>query len=168
VQKADMKMDFPADDKDQKKTARIMLQMVAAINHDYVSKIDKPLPVQVECATCHRGLTQPRLLNAVLAETIEKQGIDGAIKQYHDLRSQYYGTGQYDFGETLLNQLTESLLAKGKNKEAVAVMEMNFAANNPTSVWSYHTNHRSTPYASMSSNLWPSIPAAPPLAWQHS
>src|ERR1017187_9367057 len=53
VQKADMKTDFPADDKDQKKTARIMLQMVAGINHDYVSKIDKPLPVQVECATCH-------------------------------------------------------------------------------------------------------------------
>jgi hypothetical protein len=138
VQKADMKMDFPADDKDQKKTARIMLQMVTAINHDYIGKIGKPSSVQVECATCHRGLTQPRLLNAVLADTIEKQGTDGAIKQYHDLRSQYYGTGQYDFGETPLNQLTESLLAKGKNKEAVAIMEMNFAANNPTSVWSYH------------------------------
>jgi hypothetical protein len=138
VQKADMKMDFPADDKDQKKTARIMLQMVAAINHDYVSKIGKPAPVQVECATCHRGLTQPRLLNAVLAEAIEQQGIEGAIKQYHDLRSQYYGTGQYDFGETPLNQLAESLLAGAKNKDAVAIMEMNFAANNPTSVWSYH------------------------------
>lgn len=138
VQKADMKMDFASDDKDPKKTTRIMLQMVTAINHDYVSKIGEPSPVQVECATCHRGLTQPRLLNAVLAETIEKQGIDGAIKQYHDLRSQYYGTGQYDFGMTPLNQLTESLLAKSKNKEAVAVMEMNFAANNPTDVWSYH------------------------------
>jgi hypothetical protein len=138
VQKADMKMDFPADDKDQKKTARVMLQMVATINGDYVSKIGKPSPVQVECATCHHGLTQPRTLNAVLAEAIEKQGIDDAIKQYHDLRSQYYGTGQYDFGETPLNQLAESLLAKGKNKEAVAIMEMNFAANDPTSVWSYH------------------------------
>jgi len=138
VQKADMKMDFLADDKDTKKTARVMLQMLATINRNYVSKIGKPAPVQVECVTCHHGLTQPRQLNAVLAETIEKQGIDGAIKQYRDLRSQYYGTGQYDFGETPLNQLAESLLAKKKNKEAVAIMEMHFAANNPTSVWSYH------------------------------
>jgi hypothetical protein len=138
VQKADMKMDFPADDKDQKKTARVMLQMVATINRDYVSKISEPSPVQVECVSCHRGLTQPRTLNTVLAEEIEKHGINEAVKQYHDLRSQYYGTGQYDFGETPLNQLAESLLAKSKNKEAEAIMEMNFAANNPTSVWSYH------------------------------
>jgi tetratricopeptide (TPR) repeat protein len=138
VQKADMKMDFPADDKDQKKTARVMLQMVAIINRDYLSKIGKETPVRVECVTCHHGLTQPRTLNAVLAETIEREGIDAAIKQYHDVRTQYYGTGQYDFGETSLNQLAESLLAKGKNKDAVAIMEMHFAANNPTSVWSYH------------------------------
>lgn len=138
VQKADMKMDFPADDKDQKKTARVMLQMVAIINRDYLSKIGKETPVRVECVTCHHGLTQPRTLNAVLAETIEREGIDAAIKQYHDVRTQYYGTGQYDFGETPLNQLAESLLAKGKNKDAVAIMEMHFAANNPTSVWSYH------------------------------
>lgn len=137
-QKADMKMDFPADDKDQKKTARVMLQMVAIINRDYLSKIGKETPVHVECVTCHHGLTQPRTLNAVLAETIEREGIDAAIKQYHDVRTQYYGTGQYDFGETPLNQLAESLLAKGKNKDAVAIMEMHFAANNPTSVWSYH------------------------------
>jgi hypothetical protein len=29
-------------------------------------------------------------------------------------------------------------------------------------------NHRSAPYTSMSSNFWPSTPAAPPLALQHS
>jgi tetratricopeptide (TPR) repeat protein len=138
VQKADMKMDFTVDEKDTKKTARVMLQMLTTINRDYVGKIGKAAPAQVECATCHRGLTQPRLLNAVLAETIEKQGIDAAIRQYDDLRSQYYGTGQYDFGETPLNQLAESLLAKKKNKEAEAIMELNFATNNPTSVWSYH------------------------------
>jgi hypothetical protein len=138
VQKADMKMDFPADDKDTKKTARVMLQMVAAINRDYVSKIGKPSPVQVQCITCHHGLTQPRTINAVLAETLEKKGIEETIKQYHDLRGKYYGTGEYNFGEVPLNQLTESLLAKDKYKEAAAIMEMNFAANNPTSVYSYH------------------------------
>src|SRR6266404_8667440 len=45
-------LDFAADDKDEKKTARIMLQMVAGINHDYISKVPKtsssPATVQVQ------------------------------------------------------------------------------------------------------------------------
>src|SRR5712664_1298941 len=57
-------LDFPADDQDPKKTARLMLQMVAAINHDYIRKIPKATPdatpIQVQCVTCHHGLTQPR------------------------------------------------------------------------------------------------------------
>src|SRR5215831_12542946 len=31
--------DFAVDDKTEKKTARVMLQMVRAINHDYVAKL---------------------------------------------------------------------------------------------------------------------------------
>jgi photosynthetic reaction center cytochrome c subunit len=138
VQNADHKFDFAADDKEAKKTARVMLQMVAAINRDYVGKLPKENPIQVECVTCHHGLAQPRPLNAVLAEAIDKQGIDAAVKLYRDLREKYYGTGEYDFGETPLNQLTESLLAKKKFPEAVAVMEMHFDANHPTTLWSYH------------------------------
>jgi tetratricopeptide (TPR) repeat protein len=138
MQNANKEFNYPADDKDTKKTARVMLQMVAAINHDYMTKIGKPEPVRVECATCHHGLTRPRQLKAVLAEAIENRGIDGAVALYRDLRKQYYGSGQYDFSDTPLNQLTETLLAKKQNKEAVAIMEMNFAENNPTSVYSYH------------------------------
>jgi hypothetical protein len=137
-EKADKSLDFAADDKEEKRTARLMLQMVLAINHDYVSKIAGTKPPEVECVTCHHGLTRPRTLNAVLSESIERDGIDAAVKLYHDLRIQYYGTGAYDFGETPLNQLTESLLAGKKPKEAAAVMEMNFSANDPKSVWSYH------------------------------
>ena len=138
VEKADRKLDFAADDRDEKKTARVMLRMVAAINHDYVGTIGKASPIRVECVTCHRGLTQPRTLNAILAEAAAKDGIEAAIAQYRDLREKYYGTGQYDFGETPLNQLTESFLHADKNKEAVAIMELNFAANHPRSVWAYH------------------------------
>ena len=138
VQKADRKLDFPADDKDAKKTARVMLRMVTAINRDYVGTIGKAAPIHVECVTCHRGLTQPRPLQALLAEAAGKDGIEAAIAQYRDLRDRYYGTGQYDFGETPLNQLTESLLRADKNREAVAIMELNFAANRPESMWSYH------------------------------
>ncbi len=133
---------FPADDKDAKKTARVMLQMVAAVNHDYISKVIKAPPdtpaIQVQCVTCHHGLTQPQPLNAVLAESLEKDGLEKTIALYHELRGKYYGGGQYDFGETSLNQLTESLLANKKNGDALAIMELNFDANHPDSVWSYH------------------------------
>jgi tetratricopeptide (TPR) repeat protein len=134
-------LDFPADDKDPKKTARLMIQMVGAINRDYVGNIenaDKTLPIRVQCVTCHHGLTRPQPLNAVLAETLEKDGIEKTVARYNELRSKYYGTGQYDFGDTPLNLLTESLLAKEKRAEALAIMELNFSANHPDSVWSYH------------------------------
>jgi len=135
-------LDFAADDKDAKKTARVMLQMVAAVNHDYISKVPKTPPsaaaIQVQCVTCHHGLTQPQPLNAVLAESFEKDGLEKTMALYHDLRSKYYGGAQYDFGETSLNQLTESLLAKKNNADALAIMELNFSENHPDSVWSYH------------------------------
>ncbi len=130
-------MDFAADDKEAKKTARLMIEMVATINRDYIKKVSTT-PIPVQCVTCHHGLTEPRTLNSVLAEAIEKKGIDSAVALYHDLRQKYYGSGQYDFGETSLNQLSESLLAQKKNKEATAIMEMSFDSNHPDSVWSYH------------------------------
>jgi tetratricopeptide (TPR) repeat protein len=135
-------LDFAADDKGAKKTARIMLQMVAAINHDYMGQVVKTpadaAVIQVQCVTCHHGLTQPRKLNSDLAESLEKDGLEKTIAQYHELRGKYYGSGQYDFAETSLNQLTESLLAKKKNGDALAIMELNFAENHPDSIWSYH------------------------------
>jgi tetratricopeptide (TPR) repeat protein len=130
-------MDFAADDKEPKKTARLMIEMVAAINRDYINKVSTT-PIPVQCVTCHHGLTEPRTLNSVLAEAIEKKGIDSAVALYNDLRQKYYGSGQYDFGETSLNQLSESLLAQKKNKEAMAIMEMSFDSNHPDSLWSYH------------------------------
>jgi tetratricopeptide (TPR) repeat protein len=135
-------LDFAADDKDAKKTARLMLQMVAAINHDYISKVPNAPPdaaaIQVQCVTCHHGLIQPRQLSAVLAESLNKDGLEKTIALYIELRGKYYGGAQYDFGETSLNQLTESLLGQKKNSEALAIMELNFSANHPDSVWSYH------------------------------
>jgi tetratricopeptide (TPR) repeat protein len=133
-----VQLDFPADDKETKKTARIMLQMVSTINRDYIGKLAAQPPAHVQCVTCHHGLTQPRTLNSVLAEAIDQKGIDAATALYRDLRQKYYGTGQYDFGETPLNQLCESLLADKKNKEALAIMELNFDSNHPDSLWSYH------------------------------
>src|SRR6202043_3137836 len=87
-------LDFAADDKDEKKTARIMLQMVAGINHDYISKVPKTCSsseaIQVQCVTCHHGLTQPRTLTAVLSESLEKNGLEKTLALYGELRKKYY------------------------------------------------------------------------------
>jgi tetratricopeptide (TPR) repeat protein len=139
LQKADKTMDFAADDKQEKKTARLMLRMVTAINGDYISKVLTPTPpARVECVTCHHGLAEPRTINSVLLHTITTKDVNTAIAQYRDLRKQYYGTARYDFGETPLNILTEALMAKERNKDAAAIEELNLELNAPVTAWSLH------------------------------
>lgn len=139
VQHADKSMDFAADDKQEKKTARLMLRMVSAINGDYISKVQTPTPpANVECVTCHHGLAEPRTINSVLLDTLTTKDVNAAIAQYRDLRKQYYGTARYDFGETPLNILTESLMAKQRNRDAATIEELNLELNAPVSAWSLH------------------------------
>ncbi|MCH8327203.1 MAG: c-type cytochrome [Candidatus Marinimicrobia bacterium] len=55
--------DFPSDKKKHKVKARVMLEMVAAINGDYLPRIkddDNHMP-EVSCMTCHRGKKMPEL-----------------------------------------------------------------------------------------------------------
>jgi tetratricopeptide (TPR) repeat protein len=131
-------MNFASDEKETKRTARTMLRMVDAINQGFIAKLGRTAPNRVECVTCHHGLSIPTTMNAVLAETLEKKDIPAAIALYRDLRKKSYGDGRYDFGETPLNQLTESLLKQHKTKEAVAIMELNVEVNTPPSLWSYN------------------------------
>lgn len=131
-------MDFASDEKDTKKTARAMLRMVDAINQEYIAKLGKTAPVRVECVTCHHRLSIPKTMNALLAETMEKKDLQAALDLYRDLRKGDLGGGQYDFGETPLNILTESLMNQGETKEAAAIMELNVEVNNPPSLWSYN------------------------------
>jgi tetratricopeptide (TPR) repeat protein len=129
---------FASDEKETKKTARAMLHMVDTINQEYIAKLGRQAPNQVQCVTCHHGLSKPTTMNAVLAETLEKKDIPAAIALYRDLRKKDFGGGEYDFGETPLNQLTESLLKQKKTQAAVAIMELNVEVNTPPSLWSYN------------------------------
>lgn len=131
-------LDFAADDKQEKKTARAMLKMVDGINQEYIGKMGRTAPIRVECVTCHRGLPIPKTMHALLAETIEKKDVEAAVALYRDLRKKSLGDGQYDFGETSLNILTESLLHQNKGKEAAAIMELNVEVNTPPSLWALH------------------------------
>src|SRR5215469_4043557 len=131
-------MNYASDEKESKRTARAMLRMVEAINQQYIAKLGRQTPKQVGCVTCHHGLSKPTTMDAVLAETLEAKGIPAAIAQYRDLKKKYYGGGEYDFGETPLNQLTESLLKQHKTQAAVAIMELNVEVNTPPSLWTYN------------------------------
>lgn len=130
--------DFASDEKETKRKARAMLRMVDAINQQYIAKLDPPAANRVECVTCHHQLSKPVTMNALLADTIEKKDVAAAVAQYRELRKKYYGGAEYDFGETPLNILTESLLKQKKAREAAAIMELNVEVNTPPSMWSYN------------------------------
>jgi hypothetical protein len=53
--------DMASDEKQTKKTARVMLQMVAHVNEMLAADIGKPAAevTKVQCATCHRGKAIP-------------------------------------------------------------------------------------------------------------
>ena len=127
--------DFASDEKATKRTARTMIRMTGDINRNYVMALTPPRTV--DCVTCHRGSTDPRTLQAVLSDTLEHSGLDATVAQYRDLRKQNYGNGKYDFSETTLNLVSESLLREGKAKDAAAIMELNSEVNSPLTKWGF-------------------------------
>jgi hypothetical protein len=62
----------------------------------------------------------------VLADTIEHDGIDAGIRQYHELKSTQPTV--YDFQEGVLNSLGYTLLGNHKVKEAIQVLTLNVEA----------------------------------------
>jgi photosynthetic reaction center cytochrome c subunit len=69
------KFEFDKDDKDEKKTAREMMQMMFAINkNNFDGKRG------VTCNTCHRGSPHPQAIPAILAEAPKP----GAMEAMHD------------------------------------------------------------------------------------
>jgi tetratricopeptide (TPR) repeat protein len=79
--------------------------------------------VRVQCVTCHRGVPIPRQLPDIIWQTALQQGGDAAVKQYRDLRAQFYGRSSYDFGEDAILVVAERL-ANARPATAIALMEM--------------------------------------------
>ncbi len=99
--------DFAADDKDTKKKARFMLDMVKDLNQHMITGI-KDRSVKVECITCHRGASIPIQTVDLLKNTYDEKGVDEALAKHDELKDQYYGSHTYDFTEnTLLNLATQ-------------------------------------------------------------
>jgi len=80
--------------------------------------------VNVDCATCHRGVAVPKPLRDLMLEAAVRQGPDAASKLYRDLRAKYYGSQSYDFSEQTLLSVADRL-AQSRPDVAVAVADLN-------------------------------------------
>jgi tetratricopeptide (TPR) repeat protein len=125
-------MDYAADDKRQKQTARVMLTLTNDLNARIATLstlpgLRKPAAdlVRVECATCHRGVPNPQLLPELLSQTMTGKGEAAAVALYRDLRQQYFGTEAYDFRESVLLDLGRQSLATQKPDDALAWLQLN-------------------------------------------
>jgi hypothetical protein len=134
-------MDYAADDKRQKQTARLMLTLVNDLNARIAA-----MPVtghrtpaertRVECATCHRGVPNPQMLGDLLNQTMTGKGEAAAVALYRDLRQKYVDTQAYDFRENVLLDLGRQSLATSKPDDAIAWLQLNVEFF-PKSVESY-------------------------------
>lgn len=120
-------LDFKADDKVEKKKARVMMKLVHTINNTLLADVpDRVQPqLNVQCVTCHRGSPLPMTLDRVLLETVQKQGVDSAVARYRQLREQTLVQGRYNFSESTLNELAQQLAGLQKPTEAIRMLELN-------------------------------------------
>lgn len=119
--------DFASDQKRTKKTARLMLRMVARINDSSLIRIpERPTPaVEVTCFTCHRGIHRPRPLEDELRLALDSAGLDSARNAYRQLRQRYYGSATYDFSEGTITGLAVDLARARRWPDALGMLDLN-------------------------------------------
>jgi tetratricopeptide (TPR) repeat protein len=121
-------IDFASDANPEKEEARTMITMVNAINAKYLAGMNngKGASLSVSCLTCHRGNTQPILLEERLKQTFDATGIDSTIRQYRALREQYYGGFTYNFKEGTLLRLADKIMEDTtKSAAAIQIVKLN-------------------------------------------
>ena len=130
-EKPDAKNAFALDDKPAKVKARAMMEMTRDINQKYLAQLaSRETPaINVQCVTCHRGVTEPRQLSDVLANAYEKGGIDTTLARYQRLRDRYYGSASYNFNETSLSDAAGQLARAGHNADAMRLYALNVDMN---------------------------------------
>ncbi|NNE04695.1 MAG: c-type cytochrome [Xanthomonadales bacterium] len=130
--------DFASDEKQLKRSARAMLQMVNTINGTIRTGLGDDR-TEVRCITCHRGVNQPRLTGEVLTEAAESGGIEELKQTYASLRDRYHGTHSYDFSDMTLSDFALSRAAAGETEQAEAMFAL-LLEDNPKSFmghWRY-------------------------------
>jgi len=119
--------DFSLDEKDKKLTARKMIEMTREINATLARAFPDTTDelVTVSCATCHRGQTRPLMIEDVLAEVENNEGVEQSIARYRELREKYYGSYAYDFSERMLMRMAETYGAENELASAIAYINLN-------------------------------------------
>jgi hypothetical protein len=122
----DEKPRLTANGKTRLEVGREMIAMTHGLNATVQAATGKTAreAAAVTCATCHRGVAIPRPLAEILLVTSVREGADAAVKQYRDLRSQYYARGTYDFGEETLLAVARRL-ANARPEVAIPLAELN-------------------------------------------
>jgi len=119
-------VDFASDSLETKRKAREMLRMVQAINRDFIPKaVTSGAALQVQCVTCHRGVSRPEPLEGVIARAVRTHGVPAAIEEYRALREEYYGSGSYDFGEQTLISAAGAVNSPGTRQQALDLLQLN-------------------------------------------
>jgi tetratricopeptide (TPR) repeat protein len=123
-------MHFDADDKKEKKIARVMMAMVKEINGTLIPKTGIENPIQVRCATCHHGVNRPQQIADITKVKFAEGGLDSAKATYLTLKEKYYGSDAYNFKPGPLNAVAEWLAnEKDDNDAAIAIMKFNIEQN---------------------------------------
>lgn len=118
--------DFASDARRTKLVAREMMRMVDEVNRRLDSLPgrggDGP---RVTCATCHRGVSRPVPLAALVADAAVAAGADSAVRMYRALRARHFGRDAYDFGELSLNAAAFRVGRAGRFDDAFALLRLN-------------------------------------------
>src|SRR5262245_55005665 len=127
----EQRLDFALDDKPEKKTARVMMEMTHELNEKYIGTLEdhSDPPIKVECATCHRGIAHPRPLADVLKLAYAKGGVDSTRARYSALRDRYYGRAAYDFGEVPIAEAAQAVADSGHVPDAAKLLAFNLEMN---------------------------------------
>jgi tetratricopeptide (TPR) repeat protein len=120
-------VDFSSDAKPAKMKARAMLRMTDQVNRTLLPQVPSRVEprLQVDCATCHRGLPLPKTLQTTLYEIVKKDGAAAAVARYRELRNAETLSGRYNFGEWEINELARRLFEDKDTAGAIAILEMN-------------------------------------------
>jgi len=118
-------MEWAKDDKDEKKSARVMMKMTMGINKDTLPQLEGMSDdAEVSCYTCHHGSKEPpRKLSDVLADTAKAKGADAAAAQYKKLKDESLEAGQYDFRAPMIVGAAMQLNDDHKPDEAIGLLK---------------------------------------------
>jgi tetratricopeptide (TPR) repeat protein len=119
--------DFTLDDKEMKLKAREMIQLVNSINEQIAAAFPHATetPVQVTCATCHRGQAKPEMIEDILTRTVADNGLDAGVQEYRELRKRYHGGYTFDFSEPVLVRIAENYGVSGNYEAALGFVNLN-------------------------------------------